>query len=101
MTNPANKTILITGAGGGFGRQMVLQFCAAGAKLLLTDINDQALQSAVDDAGSDLVASFTADLSSEAGCAAVVETCASLGLSLIHISEPTRLRLKSRMPSSA
>ena len=51
MTNPANKTVLITGAGGGFGRQMVVQFRAAGAKLILTDINDPALQSAVDDAG--------------------------------------------------
>jgi len=80
MTNPANKTVLITGAGGGFGRQMVVQFRAAGAKLILTDINDQALQSAVDDAGGDLVASFTADLASEEGCAAVVATCASLGV---------------------
>src|SRR5210317_2274648 len=78
MTNPANKTILITGAGGGFGRQMVLQFRAAGAKLILTDLNDQALQSAVDDAGGDLVASFTADLASEEGCAVLVETCTSL-----------------------
>ena len=78
MTNPANKTVLITGAGGGFGRQMVLQFRAAGAKLILTDINDQALQGANEDAGDGLVASFTADLSSEEGCAAVVESCASL-----------------------
>jgi NADP-dependent 3-hydroxy acid dehydrogenase YdfG len=79
MTNPANKTVLITGAGGGFGRQMVLQFRAAGAKLILTDINDQTLQSAIDDAGQALVTSVTADLASEEGCAAVVETCASFG----------------------
>ena len=79
MTNPANKTVLITGAGGGFGRQMVLQFRAAGAKLILTDINDQALLSAVDDAGDDLVASIIADLASEEGCDAVADTCMSLG----------------------
>lgn len=80
MTNPANKTVLITGAGGGFGRQMVLQFRAAGAKLILTDIDDQALQAAVDDAGDGLVASFTADLSSGEGCDAVTDTCTSLDL---------------------
>ena len=80
MTNPANKTVLITGAGGGFGRQMVLQFRAAGAKLILTDIDDQALQSAVDDAGDDLVHSVTADLSSKKGCDSLAEICASHGL---------------------
>ena len=80
MTNPANKTVLITGAGGGFGRQLVRQFRAAGAKLILTDIDDNALQSAVDDAGDDLVTSFTTDLASEKGCDEVVQACADLGL---------------------
>jgi len=78
MTDLANKTVLITGAGGGFGRQMVLQFRAAGAQLVLTDVSDAALQDAVADAGDDLVASFTADLASEEGCDTLVETCASL-----------------------
>lgn len=77
MTNPANKTVLITGAGGGFGRQLVLQFRAAGAKLILTDVDEHALQSAVDDAGDDLVAAAIADLALEEGCEAVVEACAS------------------------
>ena len=80
MTDPANKVVLITGAGGGFGRQMVQQFRAAGAKLILTDITDQALQSAVDDAGDDLVASVIADLASEEGCDVVADTCTSLGV---------------------
>ena len=43
MTNPANKTVLITGAGGGFGRHMVRQFRAAGARFVLTDVSDAAL----------------------------------------------------------
>lgn len=80
MTDLANKTILITGAGGGFGRQMVRQFRAAGAKLILTDVNEQSLQAAVDDAGDDLVASLIADLSAEEGCNALVETCTSRGV---------------------
>ena len=77
MTDPANKTVLITGAGGGFGRHMVRQFRAAGANLVLTDISDDALREAIDDAGSDLVAAVATDLSSEAGCSAISELCTS------------------------
>ena len=80
MTNPANKTVLITGAGGGFGRHMVHRFRAAGAKLILTDISDRALREGIDDAGDSLVASVVADLAREEGCDAVVESCASRGV---------------------
>ena len=79
MTDLANKTVLITGAGGGFGRHMVQQFRAAGARLILTDIDDEALQAAVDDAGDNLVAPVAADLSTEAGCEALSIACKSLG----------------------
>lgn len=77
MTDPANKTVLITGAGGGFGRHMVHQFRAAGAKLMLTDISVPALRDAIDDAGDCVVATVTADLATEEGCDAVVESCSS------------------------
>ena len=77
MTSAANKTVLITGAGGGFGRQLVRQFRAAGAKLILTDVTDRALHDVVDDAGGDLVASVAADLASEEGCDTVAEACTS------------------------
>ena len=76
MTNPSNKTVLITGAGGGFGLHMVQQFRAAGAKLILTDITAEALGGAVEAAGEDLVASLAADLSTETGCEALAESCA-------------------------
>ncbi|MCP5093364.1 MAG: SDR family oxidoreductase [Gammaproteobacteria bacterium] len=77
MTEPANKTVLITGAGGGFGRHMVRQFRAAGAQLILADVSDGALNDAIDDAGDHLAASVAADLATEAGCTAVAETCTS------------------------
>ncbi|MGB5164727.1 MAG: SDR family oxidoreductase [Woeseiaceae bacterium] len=80
MTNPANKTVLITGAGGGFGRQLVRQFRAAGAKLILSDVTDSALHPAIEDAGSDLLISVVADLASAEGCDAVAEACASRDL---------------------
>lgn len=77
MTDLKNKTVLITGAGGGFGRHMVQQFRAAGAKLLLTDISDAALARAIDDAGSDLAGCVATDLATSAGSRAVAELCAS------------------------
>ncbi len=77
MTDLTNKTVLITGAGGGFGRHMARQFRAAGAKLILTDVSDRALRAVTDDAGDDLVVSVTADLATEEGCDAVAETCMS------------------------
>ncbi len=80
MTNPASKTVLITGAGGGFGRHMVRQFREAGAKLILTDISDKALSDPVSDAGESLVASVTADLATVDGCAAVQAAAASRDL---------------------
>ena len=77
MTEPANQTVLITGAGGGFGGHMVSQFRAAGAKLILTDVSDSALREAIVDAGDDLLAAVTADLAAAEGCQAVADTCAA------------------------
>ncbi len=76
MTEPANKVVLITGAGGGFGRHMAQQFRAAGSRLILTDVTDRALHGLADDVGDDLVASVVADLATEEGCGAVAEICA-------------------------
>jgi len=39
-----NKTIIITGAGSGLGAEVARQFAAEGANLVLSDINDAALQ---------------------------------------------------------
>ena len=80
MTNPVNKAVLVTGAGGGFGRHMVRQFRAAGAKLIVTDVSEDALRGGVEDAGSALVASLVTDLSVEAGCDALVAHCTSQGV---------------------
>lgn len=77
MTDLANTTVLVTGAGGGFGRHMVRQFRAAGAKLILTDVTAGALREVSDDAGDDLVARVVADLATEEGYSAVAESCFS------------------------
>lgn len=80
MTDPANKTVLITGAGGGFGQHMVRQFRAAGARMILTDLTDAALDRIEADASGGLVASVVADLATEAGCKAIAEACATLDI---------------------
>ena len=80
MTDVANKTVLITGAGGGFGRHMVRQFRDAGAELVLTDLTDDALREAAADAGEDLIATLATDLATDEGCNAVVELCRSTKL---------------------
>jgi short-subunit dehydrogenase len=80
MTDPAGKTVLITGAGGGFGREMARQFRAAGATVMLTDVSDKSLQVAIDAAGGDVAASLVADLSTEEGCEAVFGLSASHGV---------------------
>ena len=80
MTNPTRKTVLITGAGGGLGREMVKQFRSAGATLILTDIAEDSFHPAVDDVGEDLLFSVTADLATEQGCAAVVDSCTARGM---------------------
>ena len=80
MTNPANKTVLITGAGGGFGRHMVRQFQDAGARLVLTDLTEDALCDPAADAGDALVATLATDLTTDAGCDAIVELCRTSNL---------------------
>jgi short-subunit dehydrogenase len=75
MTDLSGKIVLITGAGGGFGLHMTQQFRDAGCTLVLTDITDRALRPAIDDAGDALLASVTADLSTEEGCGVIAGTC--------------------------
>ena len=77
MTDLNNKTVLITGAGGGFGREMTRQFLAAGSKLVLTDLLDSTLQPVADIAGEHLVAAVAADLATQEGCGIIAGTCAA------------------------
>lgn len=71
MTDLNQAVVLITGADGGFGRQMTGQFLEAGSRLILTDVDEQrlrALQAGSGAAPDRLVASIAADLSVEDGC---------------------------------
>ena len=80
MTDPAGQYVLITGAGGGLGREMVRQFRGAGAKLFLADVADNVLGSSVIDAGENLVATVAADLAVAEGCDAIAAACTAHGV---------------------
>ena len=44
-----NRTVIITGAGGGLGRAHALAFAAEGANVIVNDVNEEAAQTVVDE----------------------------------------------------
>jgi NAD(P)-dependent dehydrogenase (short-subunit alcohol dehydrogenase family) len=69
MSAPAERCVVITGAGGGLGRAFALGFAATGARVVAVDLDDQAAvrtAALVMEAGGDAVA-VAADVSDEAG----------------------------------
>lgn len=75
MTTLHSKIVVITGAGGGFGREMIRQFLQAGSFLVLADREPASLQQAVTEVTATLgpvpgkiLGFVVADLASEAGC---------------------------------
>lgn len=74
-----DKSIIVTGAGGGIGRAASLVLAAAGAKVVVTDIVEQAGRETVDavHAGQGHASFFRADLSAERDVSALVEHAVS------------------------
>ncbi len=71
MTELNKAVVLITGADGGFGRQMTRQFLEAGSRLILSDLNENRLarlQADVEPGSGEVVAAIPADLSREEDC---------------------------------
>jgi NAD(P)-dependent dehydrogenase (short-subunit alcohol dehydrogenase family) len=62
MTRLTGKVAVITGGAGGIGRAAGRIFTAEGAQVLLVDVNEAALQQAVQDTGSDQASYVTADI---------------------------------------
>lgn len=64
MDRLAGKVAVITGGGGGIGRAAGELFAAHGADVLLVDVNEAALNEAVQQIGSNRVSCFVADVTS-------------------------------------
>ncbi len=77
MTDLCNKVVLITGAGGGFGRHMTQQLRDAGCQLVLTDMDERSLRAPLEAAADALLASVAADLGTEEGCRVIADTCSA------------------------
>lgn len=52
MKSLDGQVILITGAGGGFGREMIRQFLALGSRLILADLRPELVEQAIEWAGA-------------------------------------------------
>ncbi len=72
-----SKLILITGATGGLGKEMVKSFSKEGAKLVLTDKNKDSLQTIRDAYQNSVVGTIAADLLTGEGCKTLVESTLS------------------------
>lgn len=89
MTRLAGTNVLITGAAGGFGREMVRQFSAAGSRLIVTDLHLDSLKARVAEVRADLPATagevlafIAADLSTAEGCEELYEGVQNRDLSV-------------------
>ncbi len=58
------KVAIITGGAGGIGRAAATKFVAEGASVLLSDIDEQGLQEACEEIGTNRISFFAGDVSS-------------------------------------
>jgi short-subunit dehydrogenase len=85
MTELQNAVILITGANGGFGQEMMRQFLQANGRLIVTDLNKETLAQTVhaiqnEVTTGEVVACLAADLSTAVGCQQLHEAVQALNL---------------------
>jgi len=81
MTNPyslADKTILVTGASSGIGRQVAIECANAGAKVVITARNAQRLQETYDSLVGEGHQMIIADLSNIEDIKSLVDACPAL-----------------------
>ncbi len=62
MARLTNKVTLITGGAGGIGQAAARQFTSEGARVVLVDLDESALQSAVQSLGEDMASYVVADV---------------------------------------
>ncbi|MCE2657940.1 MAG: SDR family NAD(P)-dependent oxidoreductase [Rubrivivax sp.] len=93
-----DRTILITGAGGGLGRAYALAFAAEGAKVVVNDIRAEAAQDVVDEvlaAGGQGLAN-SGDITTLAGAQAIVDAAVA-AFGEVHVLVNNAGVLRDRM----
>lgn len=75
MAEFRNKNVLVTGAANGIGRATALLFAERGAKVVVSDIDETALQSVVEeiDAAGGVVKAIACDVSDRAAVKRLVD----------------------------
>lgn len=70
-----NKTVIVTGAAGGIGTAIARRFADEGGRVVMTDMNAQALDQAADAvrAAGGQARALVSDISAPEGCRAIIE----------------------------
>lgn len=102
MTKLNQAVILLTGATGGFGRELTRQLLAAGSQLILSDLDDQLLTELVAQVGSEtssgkIITCIPSDLSNSQGCQALYQAVKTLNLPLDILINNAGIGLFGRM----
>ena len=93
-----NRTVLITGAGGGLGRSYALAFAAEGANVVVNDIRAEAAQAVADEviaAGGHAIAD-SGDITSMAGAETII-VAAVAAFGEVHVLVNNSVILRDRM----
>ena len=70
----SEKVVIVTGAGSGLGKAMVLGLAAEGARVTALDINHDAAKATANEASGGTVLPLAADVTQEADCAEAVQS---------------------------
>ena len=106
MQSLSDKTVIITGAAGGFGQSMVWQFLREGCRLVLSDLDEEKLRSATRETlnrhelplGEAILGYIAADLSSSAGCDALYMMCQQITPSIDILVNNAGVSVSGRFP---
>lgn len=85
MTRLNQAVVLLTGATGGFGQELTRQLLAAGSRLILTDLDETALQEQVaamqsTETTGKILAYLAVDLAESSGCETLYQQVKALDL---------------------